>query len=528
MKAIPKNHPIFTIALLGLIFFVLIFYNPAKGIQYGDFGLMYIQVQDIVDSGYSTFSVQYKGEKIDPEYKHFPFTKPFLGKVSEKHYIDFPPYFPLLNAPFYQLLGVNGLYLLNFISLLLTLFLIFKLGQLYGLSMPMIHLSLILYSFGMTSTMYNLVFHEYPLGIFWITLGFYFISLYYKTQKDYSLFLFGLFGAVSLFFRLEMIFVIIACGLSLLIIYPKDFLKIGIYSFLGFILPFALLLYLNFYIHGHPLGLRYTLTLTDNASPTLLGRIAIIRDMLFSNTRGFFYQSPFVLILPLALFFLKGILKKERFLFVILLVGFVSILLTSPNHGDHRAPRYLFGLYPIITLASAICLSSLLNFLTEKKSIFRIAIQILFGVLVLASFYSTLQNYKWMQRAVLNVEKFNQKLMKATGDNIPIIFRDYAQPLNAQNLYVRQMTFVVEALEAISPLLFSLQSSGIQKTIVCQLFPVDMESEARERIQAEYIKKWQLSQRGNIFYFPDEKKYVLFNWIDLGKKQNFLVLNIFL
>lgn len=68
-----------------------------------------------------------------------------------------------------------------------------------------------------------------------------------------------------------------------------------------------------------------------------------------------------------------------------------------------------------------------------------------------------------MQRAVLNVEKFNQKLMKATGDNIPIIFRDYAQPLNAQNLYVRQMTFVVDALEAISPLLFSLQSSGIQK-----------------------------------------------------------------
>lgn len=107
------------------------------------------------------------------------------------------------------------------------------------------------------------------------------LSVCITKHKRLFLILFGLFGAVSLFFRLEMIFVIIACGLSLLMIYPKDFLKIGIYSFLGFILPFALLLYLNFYIHGHPLGLRYALTLTDNASPTLLGRIDIIRDMLF-------------------------------------------------------------------------------------------------------------------------------------------------------------------------------------------------------------------------------------------------------
>ncbi len=528
---ITNVQPIRTILFIGIIYIFLIFLNPVKGVQFGDFGLMFIQVEDIVNSGYSTFSVQYKGEKVDTNYNFFPFKKPFIGKVGEKYYIDFPPYFPLLNAPFYQGLGVNGLYVLNYISLLLTLLLLYKLGKLYELENSYINLSLILYSFGMTATTYNLVFHEYPLAIFWITLGFYFANIYYKRQESYSLILFGFFGAVSLYFRLEMVFVILACGISLVFVYQKSFFKIAVYSLLGFILPFISLLYLNFFIHGHPLGLRFALTLTDDASPGLLGRIDIIRDLLFSNTRGFFYQSPFVLVLLSIIFFVKELLTKERFLLVIVLIGFISILLTSPNHGDHRAPRYLFGMYPIFSLASAICISCIQNYFrtnVDSKENLGKVLQMTIAFLVIASIYSTFQNYQWMQRAGKNVAKFNEELRKVADHATPIIFRDYAQPLNTQNLYPGQMMFVLEELQDVPTMLSSLRAMGMRRTIISQLFPSELGVENRNSIQAEYKKQLQLSEKAGTFYFPDNNTHLQFNWIDLGKNQNFLILNIFL
>jgi len=518
----------------GFVFFLLIFFHPSKGIQYGDFGLMNIQVQDIIQSGYSTFALNYKGESIDPEHKFYPYTKPFIGKVNGKYYIDFPPYFPLVNAPFVQFLGVNGLYLLNYVSLLLTLFLLYKLGKLYELDNSLIHLSIILYSFGMTSTMYNLVFHEYPLGIFWITLSFYFISNYYKKQNLSSLVLFGFFGAISLFFRLEMIFVIIASGLSLVFIQKKDFLKILIYSLCGFIFPFLLLLYLNYYIHGHPLGLRYLLTLTDNSTPSLLGRIAIIQDMLFSNTRGIFHQSPFILILAAAILFGKKFMNKERFLLILILIGFTLILLTSPNHGDHRAPRYLFGIYPILSLLSVICYQFLTTQIKSNEEFLKVSpktksilLTSLFTILILLSFHSTFQNYRWMKRAALGVAEFNQQLSKLAENN-PIIFRDYAQPLNSQNLYLNQMMFVVENMDDLKTLLQKLKSTNVPKVIISQAFPSGIETGSRDNIVQNYTKSLTLTQQGDKFYFPNEEMYAIFEWIDLGKNQSLLVLNIFL
>ena len=531
MQKLTNIKPTRVIFLIGIIYFFLIFFNPIKGVQFGDFGLMFIQVDDIVKSGYSTFAVQYKGEKVDNEYKFFPFKKPFLGKVGEKYYIDFPPYFPLLNSPFYQLLGVNGLYLLNFISLLLTLFLLYKLGKLYELENSFINLSLFLYSFGMTATTYNLVFHEYPLAVFWITAGFYFASLYYKTERNYSLILFGFLGAVSLYFRLEMVFVILACGLGLVFVYPKKFFKIGVYSLLGFIFPFIYLLYLNFDIHGHPLGLRFALTLTDESSVNFLGRIAIIRDMLFSNTRGFFPQSPFVLVFLIGFYFVKDKLKKERFLFIILMIGFVLVLFTSPNHGDHRAPRYLFGLYPIFSLVSVLIISQVQKYFEEfrdSKEYLGKVIQSIISILILASFYSTFQNYQWMQRAGKNVAMFNAELKKVSDKDTPILFRDYAQPLNTQVLYTEQMLFVVEELAEMKNFLFKLSAQGSKRAIVSQLFPAELSNENRQAIEDEYKKQFQLIAKGADFYFQDSKMNLQFNWIDLGKKQNFLILNIFL
>lgn len=526
---IKNIHPLFSILVVSIVFFVLIFFSPSKGVQYGDFGLMYIQVKDIVESGYSTFAVKYKGEDIDPDYKYFPYTKPFIGKVGTKHYIDFPPYFPLINSPFYQALGINGLYVFSFFALIGTLILFIKIGRLYALDFSMIHLCIFLYSFGMTATMYNFVFHEYPIAIFLITLSFYFSSHFHIKKVSHSLIWFGFFGGLSLFFRLEMIFVILAIGISLIFVSPRDILKLSSLSLIGFILPFLSLLYLNSHIHGHPLGLRYVLTLTNESSVGVLGRIDIIRDMLFSSTRGFFFQSSFVLILPLLLLFKRSLWKQEKFLLTLIFVGFLFILLTAPNHGDHRAPRYLFGLYSIIILTLVVCFSNYIKASAFEESNFQKPIVVLFSILVLISFLSTVQNYRWMWKAVANVSNLNEKLLSLTTEDTAIIFRDFAQPLNTQNLYTVRKVFVVEKLENLSELIYKLREQKIGKIVISQIFPFAMPESEREKILTEYIAALSLSKLGDSSFEIGEKNAkgeVLTQWIEIGKNQNLFILNV--
>jgi hypothetical protein len=533
-----KNiNPRIMISFIGLVYAILIIINPYKNIHYGDIGLMYVQVQDIIDSGYSKFSLSYRGESIDPEYKFFPYKKPFVGEINQKHYFVFPPYFLLINAILFQRLGNDGLFILNFLSFLFTLFLIFKLGSQFELDNSFINFSIVLYVFGMTSSNYNFVFHELPFAIFLITLSIYFSFLYLRDKRNLYLLLFGFFGAASLFFRLEMIFIIAACGVALQFTLRNNFWQILKFSIIGFIIPFSIFIFFNYQIYDNPFGLRYSLNLTEASALSLKDKFQIIYDLLFLKARGLFYQSPFVAILFLFAFFYKK--NKEpgrKFLFIVISLSLFCILITSPNNGGHISPRYLFGVYPVLSIFSVTCykfISEYLISLREKRmeaffyKNLALSFKILFLCLVVFSIISTYQNYQWLKKSSGNVSIFNSKLQSLAGKN-PIVFRDYSQPINAQSLYLNQMTFTLEDLNGLSFLLQKFESANIREVIVSQVFSAAMNDRNKTEAMEIYIKYLELSQKKDRFYFPDEKMYVTFSWIDLGKNQNLLVLNIFL
>jgi hypothetical protein len=156
-----------------------------------------------------------------------------------------------------------------------------------------------------------------------------------------------------------------------------------------------------------------------------------------------------------------------------------------------------------------------------------LSFKILFLCLVVFSIISTYQNYQWLKKSSGNVSIFNSKLQSLAGKN-PIVFRDYSQPINAQSLYLNQMTFTLEDLNGLSFLLQKFESANIREVIVSQVFSAAMNDRNKTEAMEIYIKYLELSQKKDRFYFPDEKMYVTFSWIDLGKNQNLLVLNIFL
>ena len=235
-------------------------------------------------------------EEVDPEYKFFPYTKPFLAEINNKHYFVFPPYYLFINTFLFQLFGVNGLYILNLISFVFTLILIYKLGKYFDLENRFINLSVLLYVFGMTASNYNFVFHELTFAIFWITISLYFLFLFFETNKNIHLVLFTFLGAISLFFRLEFIFILFAAGLSLVFYKRKNIFSVILFSILGLVVPFFFLLFLNLKIHNHPLGLRYLLNMTDSSVFSIQEKLGIINDLLFSKSISLFAQSPYILI----------------------------------------------------------------------------------------------------------------------------------------------------------------------------------------------------------------------------------------
>ncbi|MDX1961120.1 MAG: hypothetical protein SFU98_21300 [Leptospiraceae bacterium] len=469
------------ILLLSLLFGILIFSNKYKSTKYGDFGIMQIQLQEMIATNFQDFSIQYQGKDIDPNFDFYPFEKPFVGKVSEKFFIVFPIFFPILNSLLFKLFSYNGLYIINYLALVINLFLINELFIIFNLTKPYRLLGIFLYSFCGTIVCYNFIFHEYPLAILTITVAIFFALKYHQTKHFPSLFLFGLFSGLSLFFRLDFLFTIIIIGLFTIFFNESSFLKIIYYSFLGIIVPVLILFYSNYTIHGHPLGLRYVLNL-EESNISLYERSMIIFEMLLSPSRGLLIQSSFVLAIPIGFFFFRKHLKEYSILLLIASISTLFILLSSPNDGGHKAPRYLFSIYPFYILICCIFLFQIRNSNVSilKKNIYTYT----FLFFCIISFLQTIDNLKLLQKLAKNVIQFNNSILKESEDRI-IIFRDRIQSLNSQEIYLTKTLFTVINDSTLKEFLMKPKFFN-QKIIIVHSNYIPLDSKSKSFIESRY------------------------------------------
>lgn len=469
-------------ALLISVFFLLVFLSVKDPrALYGDSGIMYLQVHDIVKSDYTSLSFYYPAGDLDPEYQMVPLKKPFLAKVGDHYYIDFPPYFPLLNSVFYSWFSYQGLYIINLLSLIGTLFLFSALPGLWGLNRLYGHLMVYIYAFATTASLYAQLFHEYTLAIFLVSLSLFLLFRHlYQNSGKWNLLLSGMIAGISLFFRLELVFVYFAMGVVLLFNRGRLDFKAALYFSLSFSIPFLLLLFFNYKIHGHPLGLRYTLTMekrsdrpkesgkkgvslveTEKSDKTRRG---IIEATLFSKTRGLLYQSPFFLLALLSLYKVSRFKNLRNMLLpptIIFFMGGTLILLTAPNHGDHFAPRYLFGLFPPGIL---LFLHELKDFQNIKKRNLKYGVLFFTGLLLLQGLNIWKKNFFWLlslDKMVLQAENviLNQK------EDV-IAFIEYASSRNLLLSFTEKKMVVLDNLLERETFLESMERNHIRNFAV--------------------------------------------------------------
>ena len=473
-----------TLILISLIYFTMIFIVKNPKPVYGDAGLMFLQTKQIVDSNFSTFRFDYKGSFYDTEGRYAPYTKPFLGKVGENYYIDFPPYFPFLNSLFYKWFGDRGLFLLPFFSLISSFYFLLQSGKVCNFNNAQNNFLLITFAFCTSVPLYNFTYHEYPIAICLLTVSVYFLlKSFHKTDAslDADLVYFGLIAGASQFFRLELIFIYLALVFSYIFFKKISITKALIFSSIGFIVPFCLLLFVNEYLHDHPLGLRYVLTLENSKSIMSNDRLYIIQMMLFSPLRGIFFQSPFTLASIFLFFFRKELTQLEKFLFFAIIIAFALILLSSPNDGDHIAPRYLFGTFPLFCILFVITIFKIESFQKNKIWVF-----LIFGTLVFSTVI-LIKNIRWLATSDKNVSTFNSKL-KDIPEPI-IIFREFASPLNLQNSYSDRIFFVAESdndLNGLLKLLIEKNADGF--VIAYNIFQSLISRSSRDQNSSEKSK----------------------------------------
>ncbi|MCG9874628.1 MAG: hypothetical protein MH321_07585 [Leptospiraceae bacterium] len=265
--------------------------------------------------------------------------------------------------------------------------------------------------------------------------GLYFFE-FNLDKKDISIFYSSILLGLSLFLRLEFIFPIFSWIIVSLLYKKFSFYYVAIQFGIAFLTIIISLFIFNFIIYGHPLGFRYLLTMT-NPEIMMIPRSEIITDLLFGRLRGFFYQSPYLLLfliigtfqIVLSRINKKSICKEQEFYFLITIFILLLISFTAPNHGDHLSPRYLFGIYPSFFLFSYYTYNITK---TKLKRNFLLLFHLLIIVLILFSVKQLYKNIKFISDSDKLVRSLTDKVSEQKEQNI--VFLDQVLAKNLQTI----------------------------------------------------------------------------------------------
>lgn len=414
-------------------------------IVYGDSGFMWIQVMDLIHSGYSDFSFSYPGKEFDPKGEFLPISFPFLGVLDSRYYIVFPPYLPLVVSLARVLFDSNlAIYLVQILFFSGSLFFLYLLFSEFSKRRWLVVSFVYLYLFCTTVFVYNLVIHEYSFGLFFLYGGIYFYQKFLKSDQHSNLIYSSLFFGLSVYFRLEFLIIItFISGLSFL--FRRETRKQILYYWVpGFLIILTSFFILNTLIHHHPLGLRYILNMDDPAMGKPI-RHELIFDLLFSKKMGFFYQSPYLALVILFSIFVtirKGLWNDGKsYTFLYLSISILSmslILMTAPNDGGHLSARYLFGVYPFLFVLGLLLFEALLD---SKKTLFYWVSIFIIVSSVFFSFKQWLYAVQFIRSSDKNVQTMVDYFKSVNKKYI--VFTDTNIPKNLQSLMYEKTMFVV-------------------------------------------------------------------------------------
>ncbi|MCW7471353.1 LA_3751/LA_3752 family putative glycosyltransferase [Leptospira kanakyensis] len=491
---ISKNFLLFVLVLFvgNLVYKRIVWDSGISPLIQSDSQIKLYQTIEYRDRGIHSHQCFAKHKDFDENYRFYPFRYPWTVFTTDdfgiKHCVfQYPSFFAqtvsLLPIP-YRLF--NGIIL--FLYLILSFFVVLSVRSLFEIKQTN-YLALagllFLVGYGISSA---IEFSEsIPAQL--LLLSFFFVVFRLENNQYIPLpfqFLFGFFGAVSIFLRSESLMFIGILGL--MVLYrnrTKFFVSLVKYMplIIGFILAFALLGYYNFTEFQEILGVRSKVSFADFSRLDLNHRFHLIQEFFLGNADriGFiFYCFPILILIIYSCFKLK-LSQLQKLIITVTLTSFVTVVILSPysSGGLYLGLRFTEFSYLLFSIF-VISLLSTVSIQKERQIvILLILLQIGLGL------YHVRRNFKTIDFVKKYHEIFQAKLNEQPDS--PVVHLSVFDLLLISDSFLKKPHWIANKQSEFNTLESKFMKSGVKKF---QVFFYDFKPPKDDNVTEGFYEEW--------------------------------------
>lgn len=202
----PSTSALCSIILIATVYVLTLCILQKRGFWIGDNAAKFLQVQTVINSNYSDYSLPWPGKVLDPDfaYNPLPFGAGFLQETTNKLFCMYSPVFPTVSSFFFRFFGFWGLYFLPLLSSVLMLAGLAKIAKTISPKASAQHPTVIIAGLCTPIWFYSVVFWEHALAVCLCVWGVYFYLQFLKAKSYKHLLIGSILAAFSIYFRDEL------------------------------------------------------------------------------------------------------------------------------------------------------------------------------------------------------------------------------------------------------------------------------------------------------------------------------------
>ena len=167
--------------------------------------IKFIQLQGIINSNYTDYSIAWPGAEIDPDLVYQPLIFPFHTIQAGKLFASYSPVLPTVSAPLFKLFGYGGLYILPLVCSVLALVGLAKIAEAMNLSAMGRNLTVLIAGLCSPIWFYSVVFWGHNIAVCLCIWAIYFYLRFIKVRFAKHLIFGSVLVVLSIYFRVELL-----------------------------------------------------------------------------------------------------------------------------------------------------------------------------------------------------------------------------------------------------------------------------------------------------------------------------------
>ncbi len=201
----PARSPWGMVILAALVYLGVLSMFEKQGFWVIDNSNKFLQLQAIIENGYTDYSIPWDGAAVDPELVSNPMPHPFSQVRDGRIYSIFSPVFAVVSSIPYRFFGFPGLYIVPWLGGLLALAALVKIihGPMGG-KLPAVNLAVFIAGICTPMWFYSCAFWEHTPAVALCMWSLYFLFQYLRRGEISQLVLCGVLAMFGVYFRDEL------------------------------------------------------------------------------------------------------------------------------------------------------------------------------------------------------------------------------------------------------------------------------------------------------------------------------------